>query len=56
MEIVGLLWWDTINDIHCAEFYIAKHLRTYTEISGSMVTDGYYSGVNAELVTVMAWR
>jgi hypothetical protein len=21
-----------------------------------MVTDGYYSGVNAELVTVMAWR
>jgi hypothetical protein len=37
MEIVGLLWWNTSNNVHFAEFHIAKHLRMYTELRGSVV-------------------
>jgi hypothetical protein len=33
MEMVRLLWWNTTNNIHTAEFHIMKHLRMYTELS-----------------------
>jgi hypothetical protein len=29
VEMVGLVWWNTGNDILFAEFHTAKHLRTY---------------------------
>jgi hypothetical protein len=37
MEMVGLLWWNTGNDIHFAEFHTAKRLRMYTELCGRKV-------------------
>jgi hypothetical protein len=32
-----LLWWNTNNDIHFAEFHTAKHLATHTELGGRLV-------------------
>jgi hypothetical protein len=31
VQIEGLLYWNTGNDMHFAEFHIGKHFRTYTE-------------------------
>jgi hypothetical protein len=33
MEMIGLLWWNTGNNIYFAEFHSAKHFRMYTEPS-----------------------
>jgi hypothetical protein len=37
VEIVGLLWCNTSNDIQFAELHIEKHLRMYTELGGRQV-------------------
>jgi hypothetical protein len=32
MEMAGLLWWNTGNDIHFTEFHNEKHLRIDTKL------------------------
>jgi hypothetical protein len=52
VEFVGLLGWYTSNDIHFAEFHIAKHFRTYTETF--FEGNSYFPTSNAE--SEQHWR